>query len=219
MQRLSAIRSTRDAQFKAKSGLSGLPITIGGDCGVELGAIEFLARSNESMAVVWFDAHPDLNTPESSPTGAFTGMVLRTLLGDGHGDLVPTKPLSPELVILVGTRNLDDGESEFVNSTPIALLESERADAAALVEALTASGATSVYLHIDVDVLDPSELTGVGDPMPFGISLQVLLESIAAAKATLPLVGAGITGFAPASEDAAADDLATILRIVSAITR
>ncbi|MCU1525608.1 MAG: arginase family protein, partial [Microbacteriaceae bacterium] len=164
-----------------------------------------------------FDAHPDLNTPESSPSDAFTGMVLRTQFGEGTPTLVPQKPLAPSRTILAGIRDVDDGENDYLDSSAVRVIDVEDVGAESIVEALTASGATSVYIHIDLDVLDPSEFDGVGDPMPFGLSLAMLIEVITAAKATLPLVGAGIAGFAPASQDAAADDLGSILRIIGAL--
>src|SRR6187431_364480 len=88
VHRLSSIELVRDRLVESLRNVTGPAITIGGDCGVELAAISHIG--DRDVAVVWFDAHPDLNTPESSPSSAFTGMVLRTLLGDGHASLVPT---------------------------------------------------------------------------------------------------------------------------------
>jgi arginase len=218
VRRLSALRSVRDAQLAALSNVSGLAITIGGDCGVELAAIDHANFGQEAMAVIWLDAHPDLNTPDTSPSDAFTGMVLRALLGDGTPGLVPQKPLEPSRTIVAGVRNVDDGESEYLGSSSVRVLEVLDVGAQSIREALTASGATSVYLHIDLDVLDPSEFGGVSDPMPFGLTLAMLIEVITTAKAALPLAGAGIAGFAPASPEAAADDLGSILRIIGALS-
>ncbi|MET4781694.1 arginase family protein [Glaciihabitans sp. UYNi722] len=218
VQRLSSLQTVRDAQLAALATASGLAVTIGGDCGVELAAIEHANLSQDAMAVLWFDAHPDMNTPESSPSGAFTGMVLRTLIGEGTPTLVPAKPLEPSRTILVGIRNTDDGENEYLESSAVRALDAQDVSAKSIGEVLASSGATSVYVHIDLDVLDPSEFDGVGDPMPFGLPLATLLEAIAAAKAALPLAGAGITGFAPASPAAAGDDLGSILRIIGALS-
>ncbi len=217
VQRLSALLSVRDAQLVALDAIAGLTITIGGDCGVDLASIEHAASVNDGVAVIWLDAHPDLNTPESSPSDAFHGMVLRTLLGDGPATLTPAVLLAPSKVILGGTRALDDAEQEFVESAGIRMIPPDELDAASITAALAASGATSVYLHIDLDVLDPAEFTGIGYPEPFGVTLAILLEVIAAAKAALPLVGAAVTEFAPASPEAAADDLGSILRIIGAL--
>ena len=215
--RLSSLRQVRDAQLTALATLSGLAITIGGDCGVELASVQHAAANNDAMALVWIDAHADLNTPEESPSRAFHGMVLRTLLGDGPEALVPGASLSPGRVLLAGTRALDDGELAYIETAGVPVLAPDTLTPESLTAALAASGATSVYLHVDLDVLDPAEFSSVGYPEPFGVSLATLLAVIAAAKAALPLAGAAVTEFAPASSDAAADDMGSILRIIGAL--
>lgn len=91
--------------------VTGPVITIGGDCGVELAAIEHALGTHPDLAVVWFDARPDLNTPATSPSHAFTGMVLRTLLGEGAElPLVPATPLAVDRVVLAGSRAYDAAE-------------------------------------------------------------------------------------------------------------
>ncbi|WP_255461279.1 arginase family protein [Glaciihabitans sp. INWT7] len=215
--RLSSLRQIRDAQLAALATVSGLAITIGGDCGVDLASIHHAGARHEGMAVVWIDAHADLNTPEESPSRAFHGMVLRTLLGDGPVALIPDSPISAARVILAGTRSLDDGELAYIESAGIPVIAPDALDADSITAALVASGATSVYLHVDLDVLDPAEFGSLGYPEPFGVSLTTLLTVIAAAKAALPLAGAAVTEFAPASADDAADDLGSILRIIGAL--
>ncbi|MGA2982073.1 MAG: arginase family protein [Terriglobales bacterium] len=85
-------------------------VTVGGSCGTEAARVTYLNETyNGNMAIIWFDAHGDLNTPASSPSGHFHGMVLRTLLGNGPTSLVQhlRLPLMPKQVFLVGTRDLD----------------------------------------------------------------------------------------------------------------
>ncbi len=217
VQRLSSLLLVRDAQRRALENVRDRVITIGGDCGVELAAIEHAATGTPRLAVVWLDAHPDLNTPESSPSGAFTGMVLRTLLGDTVDALVPAHPLDPSRVVLVGARTVDDPELEYLAATGIPSIDAADASPQAIADALAAMDATAVYLHLDLDALDPAELEGLSDPQPFGLTLAQVLETIGATKAALPLAGAGITGFSPASPDAAVEDLGAILRIVGAL--
>lgn len=218
VHRLSAVQYVRDEVLAALRDTSGVPILIGGDCSADLGGIMH-AASHEDVVVVWIDAHPDLNTPESSPSGAFHGMVLRTLLGDGPPEVVPATPLRADRVILVGTRAADDAESDFSESAGLRVLPPSTLTPESLAAALTESGATSVYLHIDLDVLDPAEFECVGFPEPFGLTVAGLVELIGAARATLPLVGAAITEFSPASVDSASGDLPTILRIIGALTK
>lgn len=220
--RYTAIQSVLASHQRVLAGTPGPVITIGGDCAVELGAIPHaLASSGESTtAVVWFDAHGDINSPETSPSHAFHGMVLRTLLGDGPQALVPSTPLSAKQVVLAGTRSLDDDEAEYIDASAIRMVTSaELQQPQTLVEAIAQTGATSVYIHVDLDVLDPAEIDGVGYPEPFGLSVQQLVQAITAIRETFPLIGGGITEFAPSTPESASDDLPSILRIISALTR
>ena len=215
VHRLSALTLIRDRLSEVLSTMAGPVVTIGGDCGVEVGAVGHL--SDRDFALVWFDAHPDLNTPESSPSNAFHGMVLRTILGDGPAPLVPSTPVNADRVILVGVRASDAAEEEFATAAGIRGLSVDELTPESLIAAVEASGAASVYLHIDLDVLDPADMTQVGFPEPFGLPAEVLIASIKALLTRFPLAGAGITEFAPASMLDAADDMPTVLRIIGAL--
>jgi arginase len=121
--------------------------------------------------------------------------------------------------VLAGTRSTDEGEEEYIVSSGIARVGAEQlADPAALVAAVRATGASSVFVHIDLDVLDPADITGVGDPVPFGVDAATLAGDIRALAAEFTVVGASIAGFSPSSPDAATDDLPTILRLIGALT-
>lgn len=216
VQRLSSLLLVRERTRRAYAADPATHVTIGGDCGVELAAIEHVSAS--APAVVWIDAHPDLHTPASSPSGAFHGMVLRTLLGEGPAGLVPEHPLTADHVILAGVRSADDEEDAYIQDAGVRSIGAIEFSPEALLEALAEIGADSVYLHIDLDVLDPADFTGLGSPVPFGISPALLGETIRAVVAKYPLAGAGITEFAPASVSQAADDLPTILRLIGAVT-
>lgn len=215
VHRLSSVALVRDRLAQAIAESPGTSVVIGGDCGIELAAIAAVAE--QDAAVVWFDAHPDLNTPESSPSHAFTGMVLRTLLGDGPAQLVPAVPLAPSRVVLVGARSFDPAEDEYIAATGMRSIGADSFSAEALVAAVEATGAASVYVHIDLDVLDPGEFAGIGYPEPFGLGAGDLVAALKALLARFPLAGAGITEFAPASAGDAVNDLPTILRIVGAL--
>ena len=196
---------------------------IGGDCGADVAAAARAAEKHPGLLLVWFDAHGDLHTPESSPSGTFSGMVLRALLGDGAEGLA-TPAFAPERVIHAGARALDDAEAEYLASSGIrsltaAELATPDALVAAAADAASASGATRVYIHVDLDVLDPAVMEGVGYPEPFGVEVEQLTGAITALRSRFELVGGAVTGFAPASADAAASDLSAILRVLSALTR
>lgn len=198
-----------------------VPVVIGGDCGIELAAVTHAAARAAArgarLGVLWLDAHPDLNTPDTSPSGAFSGMVLRALLGEGADGLRANPPLDPATVVLAGTRALDDGEAAYLDGSPIVRVAADAVDAG-FEGVLAPLGFDELYVHVDLDVLDPSEFGGVPDPQPFGVATADLTAAIAAALANRRLAGAGITMFAPASADDATAGLAPILRILSALT-
>jgi arginase len=213
--RASSLLMVRDRMLVALDAAKGPVITIGGDCGVELAAVGHVL--GDDVAVVWFDAHPDLNTPESSPSGAFCGMVLRTLLGEGDPTFVPGGILPTSRLVLAGARNFDPDEDAFVAEAGIVQLGVDDLEPAALIAAIEATGAASVYVHIDLDVLDPGDFLGLEDPQPFGIAAEKLVELIKAVLGRFAFAGAGITSFAPASAEEAVNDMPTVLRIIGAL--
>jgi arginase len=216
VSRFSSIQLVRDRQAMALSILDGMAITIGGDCGVELAAVSHVADQGD-LALVWLDAHADLNTPDSSPSSVFGGMVLRTLLGEGTPGLIPASPLEPGKVVLVGARELDPGEEAYLAESGIPLLDAADVTPKKLLDAVRKTGAKRVYIHIDLDVLDPAEFDGLDSPVPFGLAAAAMIELIRSLKEKFELVGAGITQFAPTSPEQAEADLPTLLRIIGAL--
>ena len=189
-------------------------VLIGGDCSVTVAALDAIDR--EDLAVVWCDAHPDLHTPDTSSSGAFSGMALRAVLGEGEPELALSPGVPRERIVMVGARVVDDGEEEPLTGLS-QLSVDDLDDVDALAEAVAATGASRVWVHIDVDVLDPAELAGVSSAAPFGASTSALSAAIRALRARMPLAGATIAGFAPRSADHAAEDLGAILRLVGAV--
>ena len=159
------------------SDLPARPLVLGGCCCSHVGAVEGLAARHGHVAVLWLDAHGDLNTPETSPSGNEWGMPLRTLLDRGT--------LAAADVALWGARNLDPPEEEFIAAAgigddPDVLLA--RADA--------------VYVALDCDVFDPDEVA-VFMPEPGGPSLAEVEQLLARVRESGKLVGVGFTGLAP----------------------
>ncbi|WP_063780536.1 arginase family protein [Nonomuraea sp. SBT364] len=176
-------------------GEAGLVVVAGGDCGVELAPVEAARRAHgDRLVVVWFDAHGDLNTPESSPSGAFHGMVLRALAGEGPAGLVAAQPLDPGQIVLAGVRELDAGETEWVRATGVRHVRG--ADVRALMDAVGEDKV--VYVHVDLDVLDPAVFGSVGSPVPDGLLPGELLSMVRAVAERHPVAGLGITEYEPA---------------------
>jgi len=214
-----AVVRERTAHALTQFGPDDVPVLIGGDCAVELAgvvrAVERARAAGRRLGLVWFDAHPDLNSPDSSASGAFAGMVLRALLGDGADGLTAEPSLQPEDVVVVGARSVEDAEDAWAAEHGLPMLPVE---ATPEQVAQAAAGWEEVYVHVDLDVLDPASFEGLLDPQPFGMEPAALTAAITAAVGDRRLAGAGLAMFAPSSEDAAARDLPTILRILSAIT-
>jgi len=144
------------------------PLVLGGCCCAHVGVVRELARRHGRLGVVWIDAHGDLNTPESSPSGNEWGMPLRMLVDAGD--------VAAADVTLVGARNLDPPEEEFIADSGI------RRELGALPE--------RIYVALDCDVAVPGELD-VFMPEPGGYGLDELERLLA----SLPTpVGAGLTG-------------------------
>jgi len=153
------------------------PLVLGGCCCAHVGAVGGLASRGGRLAVVWLDAHGDLNTPETSPSGNEWGMPLRMLLDDGV--------VVPEDVALVGARSLDPGEVEYLAVTAIDD-DVERA----------LGGVDAVYVALDVDVLEPSE-ANVFMPEPGGPSANEVEAILRDVASRAPLAGLGVTGLRP----------------------
>ena len=207
--RFSSLQLIRERLSNVLGDVDGPAVTVGGDCAVSVASVAHAAASGD-IALVWFDAHPDLNSPATSPSGAFGGMVLRSLIDDG------TVPATR--VFLAGARSWDPGEEAYAAEQGIrAFTVDELTDPAAVVDAVAASGASSVYIHIDLDVLDPAEFSGLLDPEPFGVPAAGLVATIKALTERLPLAGATIASYAPGSDEGKIDDAPTLLRIVGAL--
>jgi arginase len=155
------------------------PLVLGGCCCAHVGAVEALAARNERIALVWLDAHGDLNTPETSPSGDLWGMPLRMILDSGAVD--------PQDTILLGARNLDPPELEYIASTGL------RTDAAELDEAL--DGADGAYVAVDADALEPGELQSFM-PEPGGLTLDEVEALLGRVRQRASVLGAGFSGLA-----------------------
>jgi len=172
--------SLAEQSLLVAAALPGCPLVLGGCCCSHVGAVEGLAARGGRLALVWLDAHGDLNTPESSPSGNAWGMPLRMILDGGA--------VAPEDVALVGARNLDPPELEYLAASPLhrGLDAVERALA----------GVDAVYVALDADSVEPGELACFM-PEPDGIGLDELEQLLRDAAGRVAVAGLGFSGLLP----------------------
>lgn len=214
VRRLSSLLRVRDLIAESLADADDHVVLIGGDCSVSVFALS--AIDTADLAVLWCDAHPDLNDPSSSPSGAFSGMSLSAVLGDGEPQLALDPGIPAERVVLLGARSVDAGEQPRLESLR-RLTSDDAQDADNVASVVRATGAGRVWVHIDVDVIDPAEFEGVSDAEPFGVSTADLAAVIKRLREDLPLAGATIAGFAPRSPADAVQDMGAILRLIGAV--
>jgi arginase len=205
-----------------------LPIVLSGNCNTAaVGALSAVGPA----AVVWMDAHGDLNTPETSPSGFFDGMAICLATGRAWRNLsakVPGfQPLDERNLIHLGARDWDLGELSLLAGSPLTRLDMETVRKQGIRTALggaldgIARRVDQVYLHYDLDVLDPSELTANEYSVPDGLTVEEALEVARTAGRHLRIAAVGITAYDPARdpEERGVGIVASILQAVAGAAR
>ncbi len=175
-----------------------LPIILGGDHSIAIGSISgvasFYREQNETLGLIWFDAHADMNTPDTTPSGNIHGMPLSALLGYGASELTNiagfTPKLDPKLCAHVGARDIDRGERELIQKLGIRFFTmreiDERGMSACMDDAIeiAAKGTAGYAVTFDVDALDPGDAPGSGTLVRGGLTYReshLAMEKIAEA--------------------------------------
>jgi len=180
---LSQIRETCERIADRVAGAArdeSLPLVLGGDHSVALGSLEGLARVHGPGGVLWLDAHGDLNSPETSPSGNVHGMVLAAALGlagPQFQDGWQLPAVDTTRVALVGVRSLDDGERALLQHLDAKVFTMSDVDRFGVERAVRESlahvaGPGFVHLSLDMDVVDPDVAPGVGTPVRGGLSYR-----------------------------------------------
>lgn len=158
------------------------PLVLGGDHSIAIGTLAGVAKHYKELGVIWYDAHGDLNTADTSPSGNIHGMPLAASLGYGHpslteiGDYSPK--IKPENVVVIGARDLDDGEKEFIKENNIKVYTMHEIDRLGMAQVMEQTidylknRTDGVHLSLDLDGLDPNDAPGVGTPVLGGISYR-----------------------------------------------
>jgi arginase len=177
------------------------PLVLAGNCNTSLGTVAGLG-GGEGTAVLWFDAHGDFNTPETTTSAFLDGMALATLTGRCWTRLARTvpgfTPVAERATCLLGARDLDLLEAEAITDSSLRVLPPARiaADLPAVLADLSRQ-VTRAYLHVDLDVLDPSEGRANEFAADGGLSLEALQHAIRTIGHALPIHAAAITAYDP----------------------
>ncbi|GIJ23646.1 hypothetical protein Vlu01_42700 [Micromonospora lutea] len=158
----------------------GVPVVLSGDCLVAGGTVAGVQGAGVDPAVVWFDAHGDVHTLQTSTSGYLGGLALRLLNGahpDRYADVFGLRPVLPERSVLVDARDLDPAEAEHLAGSA-----TRRIPVAEVAADTVPSG--PLVLHIDVDVIDSGEVPGLRYPVPNGPSTDAVLAACARLFAT-----------------------------------
>jgi arginase len=153
-----------------------IPVVIGGDHSIAIGSAagvaSFYAKKKQTIGIVWLDAHTDINTPETSPSGNIHGMPLAVLLGEGARELTHVAGFAPKVdpkhAVIIGARSVDPGEREIIRRLGIRVFTmtelDERGMASVIEEAIriASNGTAGFHATLDMDFVDPFYAPGVG---------------------------------------------------------
>jgi arginase len=177
-------------------GLGHFPLVLGGDHSIAVGTVSgiaaFARRENRRVGVLWIDAHGDINTPETSPSGNIHGMPLAALLGYGASELTEIGGWTPKVdaanVALVGIRSLDSGEKKRLKETGVQVHTMSEIDRHGVHQVMkkaiarVTDGTDFVHVSFDLDAIDPAVAPGVGTPVKGGLDYReahLIMEVIA----------------------------------------
>ncbi|MCS5348112.1 arginase [Staphylococcus aureus] len=157
------------------------PLVLGGDHSIAVGSVSAISKYYNNLGVIWYDAHGDLNVPEESPSGNIHGMPLRILTGEGPKELLEFNKnvVKPENIVLIGMRDLDKGERQFIKDNDIKTFTMADIDKLGIKEVIESTltylksrNVDGLHLSLDVDALDPLETPGTGTRVLGGLSYR-----------------------------------------------
>jgi arginase len=187
-----------------------LPLLVAGDCSIALTTLGTALRHRPEAKVLWLDAHGDFNTPETSPSGYLGGMSLAgacRIWDPGLGD-----PVSADRVVLAGVRELDNDERRLLERSDTTVIGASVVET--LVAVKNALDGAPVYVHLDLDVIDPS-MFPAQFPAPGGLAPEKLFDLLEAVTEECELVGLEVTAFeAPDDDEERAEAAALALHVL-----
>lgn len=158
------------------------PLVLGGDHSIAIGTLAGVSKHYQNLGVIWYDAHGDLNTADTSPSGNIHGMPLAVSLGLGHESLTQlggyAPKVKPENIVIIGARSLDEGEKALIKELGITVYTMHEIDRLGMAKVMEETisylkeRTDGVHLSLDLDGLDPMDAPGVGTPVIGGISYR-----------------------------------------------
>ena len=197
---LRAARATLAAAERAIDA-DGVPVLLASDCSIAVATLPAAVRRTPDLRVVWLDAHGDFNTPRTTGSGFLGGMCLAAACGRWDAGYAPA--VDPARVVLSDARDLDPAEREEVARAGLAHVTP--------AEVAGAVRGAPVFLHLDLDILDPAVLPAAF-PAPGGLTLDALADVLAELAGAADLVGAEITSAVPELATPLAELLSPFLR-------
>jgi len=202
------------------------PLVLSGNCGAAIGAVAGLSGlSPRELGVTWFDAHGDFNTPDTTGSGFLDGMGLATAAGLGWKRLAQTlpgfRPVAPANIAHIGGRDFDPGEEEMLRRHQAGLATGPEVRANGVSAALgpvldgIKQRVGEIYLHLDLDVLDPVETPANHLSAPDGLSVAETEEAIRMLKERFTIAGMGVASYDP-SYDWEGKTLRAAFRLIEA---
>jgi arginase len=173
-------------QVERSLGQNRLPLVLGGDHSIAIGSVagstNHFAGQGETLGLIWFDAHGDANTPETTPSGNIHGMALAVCLGLGDPDLVNLGGRAPKIqarnTVLIGIRDLDPGERDILKKSGATVYTMRDLDERGMRDVvdeairLASDGTAGIHLSFDLDVVDPEDAPGTGTPVWGGVTYR-----------------------------------------------
>jgi arginase len=201
-----------EAGGQVDDALSGgnFPLLLAGDCSICLSTLPTALRHRPEAKVLWLDAHGDFNTPDTTPSGFLGGMSLAGACGRWEPEIAGS--IDPGRVVLAGVRELDPGERDLLERSDATVIGASVVET--LVAVKNALDGAPVYVHLDVDVLDPESFP-VQDPVPGGLPPEKLYDLFEAVVEDSDLVGVEITAFGVPDDQRVQEEAAeTAVRVI-----
>lgn len=196
-----------EAGGQVDDALSGgnAPVLLAGDCSIALTTLKAALKNRPDAKVLWLDAHGDFNTPETSPSGYLGGMALAGACGVWETGLAD--PVDADRVVLVGVRELDPRERELLAESAVTVIG---ASVETLADTQSALDRAPIFVHLDLDVMDPESFPATQVPAHGGLAAAELYDLLEAVAGECEVIGVEVTGFAAPEDELERQDAASV---------